>query len=117
MTVPDAPPKLLPGRSAWGWMRIGVASLLAGIPIVVLIVLGAGLPKPFKDIVMFASLLVGLGICAVGLRGFVNGFKAGLSERDAGYTTLYGTMIDCWQLDHRTGEVLRRPGERQVRRR
>ena len=116
MYVPEAPPALLPGRSAWGWMRIGVASLLAGVPILLAIYLGAGLSQPFKDIVIFGSMLVGLGLGAVGAWAGVKSNSAILEERDAGYTTLYGMFRHLWQLDHRTGEVLRRPGERRARR-
>ena len=115
--APEKPPPLLPGRSARGWMRIGVGALGGGMVIPVLIFLGAGLAQPFKDFVMAGSFLVGLGIGAVGAWAFVNSNGAVLRERDAGYTTLYGMFIHLWQLDPRTGEVLRRPGEREVRRR
>jgi hypothetical protein len=40
-----------------------------------------------------------------------------MRERDAGYTTQYNIRYELWQLDSKTGEVLRRPGERQARRR
>ena len=113
----DMPPALLPGRSAWGWMRIAVACMLTGLPVLALIVLGAMLPQPYKDLGLSGLLLVGLGICGVGGWAAVNGNAAAVRERDAGYTTLYGMFIHLWQLDHRTGEVVRRPGEREVRRR
>jgi hypothetical protein len=39
-------------------------------------------------------------------------------ERRVGYTTTYESHYrDYWQLDPRTGEVLRRPGELKARRR
>ena len=117
MKAPESPPALLPGRTAWGWMRIGVASLLACAPMLALIWFAAGLPDPLKNLAMLGILVVVFGLSAAGLSGFINALRTGLRERQAGYTTLYGAMIDSWQLDHRTGEVLRMPGERQVRRR
>ena len=114
---PEVPPPLVPGRSARGWMSIAVVCTLAELPVLALIVLGAMLPQPYKDLAHSGLLLVGLGTCGVGGWAAVNSNSAIMRERDAGYTTLYGMFIHLWQLDHRTGEVLRRPGEREVRRR
>ena len=116
MNVPEIPPTLLPGRSAWGWMRIGVVCLLGELPLLVPIVVGAAVAQPLRDIVMSGAFLAIVGIGAVGIRAFVRFNSVTLEERDAGYTTLYGMFRHLWQLDHRTGEVLRRPGERRARR-
>ena len=97
-------------------MRLGVACLLGGIPLVALLAVGAGLSQPSKDVVMIGCLVAVFVLGASGLRAFARSNEAILAERDAGYTTLYGMFIHLWQLDHRTGEVLRRPGERKVRR-
>ncbi|MHB8673232.1 MAG: hypothetical protein ACYDAK_06080 [Candidatus Limnocylindrales bacterium] len=44
--------------------------------------------------------------------------KAVRKELSTGYTTLFGREYAAyWQLDPKTGEVLRRPGEPDVRRR
>jgi hypothetical protein len=115
--VPDAPPQLLPERSAWAWIRIGLVSLAATLPMLLLIVIGAALPHPIRDIVMSGSLFVIFGLCTIGGRAGMKSNGAYLRERDAGYTTLYGMHRELWQLHHSTGEVLRRPGERVVRRR
>ncbi len=98
-------------------MRIAVASLLAGLPWMLLMWFAAGLPDPASDLAIAGIVLVEFGLGSVAFWASINGFRTTFRERDAGYTTLYGTMIDGWQLDHRTGEVLRRPGESAVRRR
>ncbi len=41
--------------------------------------------------------------------------RATRREAEAGYTTLWYRYYHLWQLDPRTGEALRRPGERTVR--
>ena len=98
-------------------MKIAGISIFAGVAMLVLIGLGSLLAPPLRELVMFGSAGVGLAIGAVGLWASVSCQPAVDREGDAGDTTLFGTYLDLWQLDHRTGEVLRRPGERQVRRR
>ena len=61
-------------------------------------------------VVAFSAAIVTLSI---GLEGY----HRAIEERDHGYTTTYGDHNRLWQLDPKTGEVLRQPGERTARRR
>jgi hypothetical protein len=74
------------------------------------------LSEPYRDPVALGGL-VG-GIACVGFSTYANLTGLGMRRREieAGYTTLFGMAYDCWQLDPRTGEVRRHPGERPVTR-
>ncbi len=116
MNPPD-PPRLLPGRSARRYLWISGSCVVSGAPTVIMIVLGAGLPTPEREWVILGLVLVALGLGVNGGWASSRSNAAARSERRAGYTTLYGMYRELWQLDDRTGEVLRRLGERDVRRR
>ena len=116
--LPGEAPRLAEGDSANGLMRLAVVTLIGGALCVPF--MGAAallLPSDVREAVALAIFAVILGFCAVGLWASFQTFGAIEREREAGYTTLYGRYRELWQLDHRTGEVLRRPGEREVRRR
>jgi hypothetical protein len=98
-------------------MGICAASLGILVATILVVVVGSLLPPPWNESVLLGSGFVGLCACGVALWGAMNLSNANRSERDAGYTTLFGHRWELWQLDARTGEVVRRPGERQVRRR
>ena len=107
------PPHLIAGRSALWWTRatllgVGVAGLL--------IILGAVAsylaphPTPGWLPLMAGAILVlaPLSFVAPGLARI----RTTRREAEAGYTTLWYRYYHLWQLDPKTGEVLRRPGER-----
>lgn len=117
--VPDSPPRLLPGRSALRWTRLAflasVACLLGIFSIVATSALAPG-GGPRELMITVESVVAIVAI----LGGFAFTWKAVYREFDemaVGYTTRFGRLFAYWQLDDRTGEVLRRPGEREVRRR
>jgi hypothetical protein len=109
-------PTLLTGRTAWGWMRLGGIGLAGGALSGLGIPLATLLPPHLREPVMLAALAVVGGFCALAIWAGASSYSAIQEERLSGYTTLYGRYWELWQLDHRTGEVLRRPGEREVRR-
>ena len=115
VVVPEAPPPLLPGRSSVEWMRRFLKACVVGVPAVLLMPVASGLPEPLRDTVLVVLGVCGIAASAVGINaGFQNG-RMEIAERDAGYTTQYGKRFELWQLEPRTGEVLRRPGERTAR--
>jgi hypothetical protein len=111
-------PKLLPGLSANFWVKTTLLILafcgigLAGVPLSAWILQD----KPAKSVVMFIFAFIGItaGICLIGA-GVCMG-RAMSRESRAGYTTLYDTRKShLWLLDPRSGEVLRKPGEKMPR--
>ena len=114
MWPPETPPELLPGRSARFWMKIVGAGIPVGLVFLVLIPVGSMLAPPLRDLVVFGSLGVVVVVGGVGLWASAMSRLAIDREHDDGYTTLFGIYRELWQLDDRTGEVLRRPGEREV---
>ncbi len=118
MWPPETPPELLPGRSALFWLKAEGVCIVTGMVSVALIVVSRLLlAPPLRESVMFGSLIVSLAVGGVGI-SIAWLYQSALDrECDSGYTTLFGTHLELWQLDDRTGEVLRRPGEREVRRR
>ena len=118
MPVPETPPQLLPGRPALEYSSLILRSIAIGIAMT--LVMGFGffvLPEPVRSVVTTAALFGGLGAAAgMGWAGIL-GWHTARRERRAGYTTMYGSYLDAWQLDPKTGEVLRRPGEREAKKR
>jgi len=114
MTIPDTPPTLLPGRSANHWFRIGFRYLCLAVGSPLLMTMSALVQSPLREVVIAVCLVLSLTFCAALLRVAFAVSAAAVRERKAGYTTLYGRYYAYWQLDHKTGEVLRRPGERMV---
>lgn len=115
---PDKPPDLVDGDSALGLARLGLMSLAAGALVAIGIPAARFLlPESAWEPAMAAILLVVLVLAGAGIRAGVLLANAMDREKEVGYTTLHGVHRDLWQLDPKTGEVLRRPGEREVRRR
>jgi hypothetical protein len=68
------------------------------------------LKGPFSGLAISAGLLLTLVHVLTVTRASLRRREAFSRERAAGYTTLYGARYrDLWQLDDRTGEVLREP--------
>jgi CBS domain containing-hemolysin-like protein len=113
--IPMDPPDLLPGRSAFDWTRIGV---LASLAVVVVIFLAAAFaPTGLRETAITIAVLIGAFVAApIRIWAAIAGPRTEIRELGHGYTTLFGKNYDHWQLESRTGKVLRRPGERQYAR-
>jgi hypothetical protein len=116
-TVPDSPPKLLSGRSARRWAVLFVASLVP--PLIPLFAMGVTAAlAPNADVrhtlidLEFAMIFVWVVFGMIPTA--VMHDRAMRRELRAGYTTEFRGFHAYWQLDDKTGEVLRRPGERTV---
>jgi hypothetical protein len=111
-------PTLVDDDSALGLARLGLGSAACGALVAIGIPAARFLlPQSAWEPVMVVIFLVVLVFRACGLWAFHALAAAMARERDAGYTSLHGRYWELWQLDPKTGEVLRRPGEREVRRR
>ncbi len=118
--VPLDPPQLLPGKSAYErrkklWLAPTLGfSGCAGIAGCALLHVAAGVQVPVPIWVIVFGLTFSGSVVI-----FVLGVPWGAAkdrERRAGYTTLFGfsNTVDLWQLDYRSGEVLRRPGQERM---
>jgi hypothetical protein len=67
--------------------------------------------RSLSDILATAFLLVGVCAGFAAIYAGANGWARAIEERDAGYTTTFGDQKHLWQLDPKTGSVIRRPGE------
>lgn len=114
VNLPDDPPALLPGPTAYGWARRSVIGFGIAAPTVLLMPVAALLPLPWRLVALACLLVVALADGVALLRASIAWGKAEIRERDAGYTTQFGKRFELWQLDAVSGEVLRRPGERTV---
>jgi hypothetical protein len=114
--VPVTPPQLLAGPPAveWVWRttRWLIISGLFGLASVVGMVLLPGAPEG----VILGLLIAAIASAILGLPSGLRGMDATRAEHAAGYTTLNGMEYRYWQLEPKTGKVLRRPGERTVHR-
>jgi len=89
--------------------------MVVTVPIGLLIPVEAALlMEPVRSSAMLFTFLVVAGIIGIQFHVVFKRRQAQVREREAGYTTDYATSYDLWQLDWRTGEVLRRPGEREL---
>ena len=118
MTIPDEPPSLLPGRSANYWSGIQVVGYAVGLLTVVVIAVGAFGPADLRSVILNLALVPGTAATAILGYATYRHTRRERQERRVGYTTTYESYYrDYWQLDPKTGEVLRRPGESKARRR
>ena len=118
--IPEMPPVLLPGRSAFSWIppqllaiAVALLGLIAG-PVISAF-------APTADgrhtlLILSEVILVGSGLAGQWY-SFWRMRQDARRELAAGYTTLFGRAYPYWQLDPKTGEVLRRPGEREAKKR
>ena len=75
--------------------------------------LGPLLSQPMRGVVIVAVVVLGLACCVRLARAAISEMRAEGRERAAGYTTLLRSRRyrNLWQLDPKTGGVVRRPGE------
>lgn len=129
----DNPPRLLPGRSAIAWVRFqGLGMLLFAV-----VFIGGGVAVAIvrhtqaeRDAMTGPWIVLTIGAIAVWVPATLGFRSAAYRERAAGYTTIYGddasidipgrgryvsiplfSTVGLWQLNARTGAVIRRPGE------
>jgi hypothetical protein len=108
--VPDEPPKLLRGKTAYDWtMRSGTYFGVSVLGLFGLTLLSV-LPRALDGLDTLLSLLV-LAVClSRGMRASLVAYFATKAELQAGYTTLtVPDRPDLWLLDRKTGAVRRRP--------
>jgi hypothetical protein len=118
---PDSPPRLVPGFSALAWTYLHLLALLLGV---------ASIASWIWLSVHPEFLLSSVPVLAFYVWTIWGYRRAAYRERDAGYTTTFGDSAeitlpgggaypvirlfstrDLYQLDPRTGEVVRRPGD------
>jgi hypothetical protein len=76
-------------------------------------VVGSLLDQPFRPIVVLLALSGVITFAVKGIREYLAEIGVERDEHGVGYTTLRRSRYrDLWQLDPRTGTVLRRPGEK-----
>ena len=111
--VPSSPPALLPGHSANYWDGIQLLACVVGVPSALGILLGAAMwPSLAGMIVGAVAISVMLVSTACLAIASIQQIRRDRQETSAGYTTRYADSYWLyWQLDPKTGEVLRRPGE------
>lgn len=106
----DRPPTLLPGPTAWHWLRRATISFALGAVCAVGLLVGSTLDLRLRGVVIAIAVICG---CACGIAaGYSSWRQIGVEreERDAGYTTLYGREYRRrWHLDPKTGAVIRPP--------
>jgi hypothetical protein len=89
---------------------------LVGFGVILLVPLGAAaLPDSVRQVEVAAALAGALVTWSAAFVAAIREGRVAMKERKAGYTTLYGMHYEYWQLDPRTGAVLRRPGDREAK--
>lgn len=63
---------------------------------------------------MVSAAAIAMSFALLAIVASARGWGVSRQEFQAGYTTLYARYYQYWQLDSKTGEVLRRPGEREI---
>ena len=110
--VPAEPPTLLPGPTAYDWLRRQLRWLITTVLVLPFLALGPLLSHPMRGIVIVAVVVLGLACCVRLARAALSQMRAEARERAAGYTTLrVARYRNLWRLDPKTGGVVRRPGE------
>ena len=118
--VPESPPTLVPGRSAYDWSRFGLLTTAVGFLALISwpLISEFGPDRHTREILLAITGVIAFVVGACGtLFVIVKMTARQWIELAAGYTTLYGRAYPYWQLDPKTGEVLRRPGERKAKKR
>ena len=119
--IPPEPPALLPGRSARALSRLVMASwAVSGIGVAWALTAAVRGPQLHVPSLLLAVVVAVFGVAAVAALPVNLWARRRLRARTtrelaAGYTTLPGRAYDHWQLDPKTGAVLRRPGETTAR--
>jgi hypothetical protein len=106
----DEPPVLLPGPSAWHWMRRLTGCLIGFVPCLAVMFVGSYADPALRQVLILGAIVGIVVLSIVGLHAAWHEFSAERAEKDAGYTTLFGRRYRrYWHLDPKTGAVIRRP--------
>jgi len=107
-----------PRNFGYYWAGIQVVGYAVGFLTVVVIAVGAFGPADLRNVILNVALVPRIAATAILAYATYRHTRRERQERRVGYTTTYESYYrDYWQLDPRTGEVLRRPGELKARRR
>jgi len=113
-TIPVVPPALLPGRTANYWILRSAICVFVALAGLVGMLVGSNVPGQVGSVIVVGSCAWTVFWGALCSRAGVGAIVVERRERAAGYTTLFaGQYRRYWQLDPKTGAVVRRPGERQ----
>lgn len=106
----DTPPELLPGPTAWHWMRRLTICLIFYAPCLAVMFVGSYAEPVVRQGLVLGAVAAIIVISVVGLHAGWHEALAERAEKDAGYVTLFGWRYRrYWHLDARTGAVIRRP--------
>lgn len=106
------PPRLLPGRSSLEEALRNPPLNNAGIVFILAVVLASAvLDGAARYVADIALGIAGLTAVLLASRARWASLQMDRRESEAGYTTRCGSHQELWQLEPRTGAVLRRPGE------
>lgn len=111
------PPVLRPGASAIDWVRRWLGACVFAVPAVLLMPFAASAAEPTRSALLGLALIVALGAGATMIFSGVQWIRTEAREREDGCATQFGKHPELWQLDPKTGAVLRRPGEPPIARR
>lgn len=121
-SIAPTPPILLARRSVRFWIGavLWTCAILiaAGVPVLVCIVLAANVASAaaWASPVVYAGCFIAIADSVVGFCFGCLMFPALLAEKRAGYTTAVfgGKYNSLWELDDKTGQVIRRPGDKEI---
>lgn len=110
----DLPPAILPGRGAVYWARHATKAIFGSLLFVPITAVGTLLEGPPRHAIIVVGVVVAILFGAYVLIAGILMAQAERREVSAGYTTLYsGRYRHLWQLDPRTGAVIRPPQPRR----
>ena len=112
LRMPAGPPTLLPGPTAYQWVRRQTQWLIAGVALLPLMGLAQLLAQPTRAIVVVVVVAMVMACAVRAGRAAISEMRAEARERSAGYTTLNVRRYrHLWQLDPKLGTVVRPPDQ------
>lgn len=111
MADPNPAPELRPGWSQNRWANVMLSSIATAVLAVLLIPIVTSIPEHNRARVPMIVIVTTICVVAgtiVSISGFGIG-RAKKRETAAGYTTLRVVIPGVWQLDSKTGQVVRAP--------
>ena len=112
--VPESPPPLAPGPSSYDVTWVVLKGWAFSVAVVISIPVLFSTPFQWRDTATEVVVVLILLSGGLNFRAAIRLGQATRRESAAGYTTRYTGWRKLWQLDPKTGEVLRRPGEPEI---
>jgi hypothetical protein len=109
---PNRAPELRPGWSQNRWANMILTFIATGVVDVLLIPVVTSIPEHHPARMPLIVIVTTICVISGGIVS-ISGFGIGLAkkrEMAAGYTTLRVVIPGVWQLDSKTGQVVRAPG-------